>query len=60
MDIVAVLAMRNEKAYLDNALQHLIDNGIRYAILDNESDDGSADILNQDRFRPSILGSRSS
>lgn len=50
MDIVAVLAMRNERPYLANALQHLIDNGIRYAILDNESDDGSAEILNQERF----------
>ena len=51
MDIVAVLAMRNERAYLANALQHLIDNGIRYAILDNDSDDGSAEILKEDRFR---------
>jgi len=58
MDIVAVLAMRNEKAYLANALQHLIDNGIRYAILDNESDDGSADILKEPRFRTNLVDYR--
>lgn len=51
MDIVAVLAMRNERACLANALQHLIDNGIRYAVLDNDSDDGSTDIRKEDRFR---------
>jgi glycosyltransferase involved in cell wall biosynthesis len=55
MDIVAVLAMRNERAYLANALQHLIDNGIRYAILDNESDDGSTDILAEARFRQHLV-----
>lgn len=55
MNIVAVLAMRNERAYLANALQYLVDNGICYAILDNDSDDGSADILNQDRFRRHLV-----
>lgn len=58
LDIVAVLAMRNEKAFLPYALQHLIDNGIRYAILDNESDDGSADILKEDRFRRNLVDYR--
>lgn len=55
MDIVAVLAIRNEKTYLANALQHLIDNGIRYAILDNESDDGGTEILKEPRFKQNLV-----
>ncbi|WP_296639671.1 glycosyltransferase family 2 protein [Roseinatronobacter sp.] len=55
MNIVAVLAIRNEKTFLANALQHLIDNGIRYAILDNESDDGGTDILREPRFKQNLV-----
>jgi hypothetical protein len=50
--IVAVLAFRNEGAYLANALRHLASNGIHFALIDNESNDNSRDIAFSAEFAP--------
>ena len=50
--IVAVLAIRNEQAYLANCLKQLIRDDIKFAIVDNGSTDATAAILHEDRFAP--------
>ena len=55
MDIVAIIACRNEEAYLANCLRHLVDNGIPFAVIDNESSDGTADILRRPDLRRSLV-----
>lgn len=44
MKIVAVLAFRNEEAYLPRVLHHLVDCGIDLALIDHGSTDASASI----------------
>ena len=44
MHITAILAIRNEEAYLGNCLRHLVCNGIDFVIIDNGSSDTSAEI----------------
>jgi glycosyltransferase involved in cell wall biosynthesis len=50
--IVAVLAIRNEQAYLANCLKQLTSDDIKFAIVDNGSTDATAAILHEDRFAP--------
>jgi glycosyltransferase involved in cell wall biosynthesis len=44
MKIVALLAVRNEEAYLSNCLRHLIGQGIEVCVIDNDSSDASRGI----------------
>jgi glycosyltransferase involved in cell wall biosynthesis len=48
--VTAVLAFRNERQYLANSLRHLVRNDIRFALIDNESNDGSRDIALRSEF----------
>jgi hypothetical protein len=50
MIVTAVLAIRNEEAYLANCLRHLVRNGINFAIIDNGSSDASAEIYRRREF----------
>ena len=56
MRITAFMTIRNERPYLRNCLSHLIANGIDYYIVDNESDDGTLDILKEPRFARHLVG----
>ena len=58
MRVVAVLAMRNERPYLGNCLSHLIENGIEFAVVDNGSGDGSAELLHDPKYAPHLAGYR--
>lgn len=49
MRIVALLGIRNEEAYLARCLQHLFEQGIETCVIDNQSFDGSREIV--ERFR---------
>jgi glycosyltransferase involved in cell wall biosynthesis len=52
---VAVLAIRNEEAYLANCLRHLVRNGIDFVIIDNGSSDTSADIYRRREFAANLV-----
>ena len=58
MRVVAVLAVRNERPYLSNCLSHLVENGIDFAIVDNDSVDGCAELIHDRRFAPHLAGYR--
>lgn len=55
MVVTAVLAIRNEEAYLANCLRHLIHNGVRFAIIDNGSTDASAEIYRDPEFAANLV-----
>jgi hypothetical protein len=55
MDVAAVLCVRDDAPYLANCLTHLIGEGIDYAVIDNDSRDGTRAILAQPRFRAHLL-----
>ena len=55
MIATAILAIRNEEAYLANCLRHLVRNGIRFAIIDNGSTDSSAAIYGRREFAASLV-----
>jgi glycosyltransferase involved in cell wall biosynthesis len=44
MEIVALIAARNEAAYIARCLEHLHRNGIAFCLIDNESTDATVDI----------------
>jgi len=55
LNVCAILAIRNEEAYLLRCLTHLVDQGVQVYVIDNESTDGSQHIL--DTFaHPLFLG----
>jgi len=56
--VTAILAVRNERAYLGNCLGHLIENGLDYIVIDNGSTDGAAELLRQPRFAGSLVDYR--
>lgn len=56
LNVVAVLACRNEADYLPTCLHHLIANGLKFAVVDHGSTDGSLDIVHSDAFRPHLAG----
>jgi len=58
MTVTAVLAIRNEAAYLANSLRHLVRNGIDFVILDNGSADGSRDIYRRPEFAANLVDVR--
>jgi glycosyltransferase involved in cell wall biosynthesis len=53
--VTAVLAIRNEAAYLANALRHLVRNGVAFVIIDNGSSDGSAEIYRRREFAANLI-----
>ena len=55
MIVTAVLAIRDEAAYLANSLRHLVRNGINFVVLDNGSSDGSADIYRRREFAANLI-----
>ncbi|HVA17271.1 MAG TPA: glycosyltransferase family 2 protein [Candidatus Dormibacteraeota bacterium] len=56
MQIVAIIAARNEEAYIANSLRYLIANGIYFAILDNGSTDSTMAIATGAEFHSSSVG----
>lgn len=56
MKIVAVMSCRNEAAYLPTCLHHLVNQGIHFAVVDNDSTDGSMDIVHSAEFRSHFVG----
>src|SRR5262245_12900327 len=58
MRTVAILAVRNERPYLGNCLRHLIDNGLDYVVVDNDSSDGTVELLRQEPFARHLAGYR--
>jgi len=58
MRIIAVLAVRNELPYLRNNLRNLIANGIEFAIIDNDSSDGTETLARSDPFAKSLVAYR--
>jgi glycosyltransferase involved in cell wall biosynthesis len=54
MLVTAVLAIRNEEAYLANCLRHLGRNGIDFVIIDNGSSDTSAEIYRRSEFAANL------
>jgi glycosyltransferase involved in cell wall biosynthesis len=58
MRIVAILAIRNERAYLSNCLSHLVANGIAFAVVDNDSTDGSTELVHDQKFAHHLAGYR--
>ena len=57
--VVAILAIRYERPYLANCLDYLIADGLDYFIIDNESDDGTAELLREPRFAAHLVGYQS-
>src|SRR5438094_945691 len=56
--VVAALVVRNERPFLGNCLRHLIENGIDYVIVDNESTDETMELLQQSYFAKHLIGHR--
>ena len=55
MNITAVLAIRNEEAYLANCLRDLISNGLDFVVIDNDSTDSSAQIYGRREFAAHLV-----
>lgn len=51
------MVIRNEMPYLHNCLRHLIDNGLDYYVIDNESTDETAGLLASPQFSAHLTGS---
>lgn len=56
MKIVAVMACRNEEAYLATCLYHLVTQGVHFAVVDNDSTGASMDIIQSAEFRSHLVG----
>ena len=57
MKVTAVLAIRNEEAYLANCLRDLISNGLDFVVIDNDLTDSSAEIYGAENLRRTWFGS---
>lgn len=55
MKITAVLAIRNEEAYLANCLRHLVRNGVNFAVIDHGSSDSSPEIYRRAEFATNLV-----
>jgi glycosyltransferase involved in cell wall biosynthesis len=55
VNTIAIIACRNEEAYLGNCLTHLVENGVKFAIIDNDSQDRTSEILALPQFRSSLV-----
>jgi len=56
LSIVAVIAVRNEAAYIANCLRHFISGGIQCYVLDNESEDETRAICRRPEFASGLIG----
>jgi len=56
--VIAAMVVRNERPYMGNCLRHLIENGIDYVIVDNESTDGLTELLQQPYFAKHLVSYR--
>jgi glycosyltransferase involved in cell wall biosynthesis len=56
MKITAILAIRNEEAYLANCLRHLVQNDVDFVIIDNGSSDSSSEIYRRLEFAANLIG----
>lgn len=45
MNVVAILAVRNEELYIGRCCRHLADQGVRFAVIDNDSTDATREIV---------------
>ena len=55
MEIVAIVAFRNEEACLGNCLLHLVRNGVRIAAIDNASTDTSTSVLHHPEIERHVI-----
>lgn len=55
MQVTAVLAIRNEEAYLANCLRHLVRNGVSIVIVDNDSTDDGLAICRRREFAAHLV-----
>jgi glycosyltransferase involved in cell wall biosynthesis len=55
MQITAILAIRNEEAYIANCLRHLVQNAIDFVIIDNGSSDASSEIYRRTEFAANLV-----
>jgi glycosyltransferase involved in cell wall biosynthesis len=55
MVVTAVLAIRNEEAYLANCLRQLVRDGISFVIIDNGSADSSPEICRRREFSANLV-----
>lgn len=55
MDVAAILAIRNDGPYVANCLTYLKEEGIFYAVIDNDSTDDVAATVRQLRFRSHLV-----
>jgi glycosyltransferase involved in cell wall biosynthesis len=53
--ITAILNVRNESPYIANCLNHLVENGLDFIVIDNDSNDGTDQIVESEVFRPHLL-----
>lgn len=56
--IVAVVATRNEEAYIRNCLRNLIEEGLYVAVIDNGSEDATLDIVRDPEFAEHLVALR--
>ncbi len=54
-DVTAIVAVRNEDAYLANCLRHLAAEGVAFAILDNDSTDATPSIYRSPEFASGLV-----
>lgn len=55
MKVTAIIAIRNEEAYIANCLRHLVRNGVDFVIVDNDSTDSSLDICRRREFANNLV-----
>ncbi len=55
-NIIAILAVRNERPYLQACITHLLNNGVQVFVLDNGSTDGSLEVLKDQESCPGFRG----
>ena len=54
-DVTAVVAVRNEEAYLANCLRHLVRNGVAFAIIDHDSSDATPSVYRRAEFAANLV-----
>jgi glycosyltransferase involved in cell wall biosynthesis len=54
-DVIAVLGVRNESMVLPHTLRRLISERIPFVVLDNESSDGTRELVLSEEFRPWLM-----
>lgn len=55
IDIIAIIACRDEDTRIGNCLAYLQENGIRFAVIDDGSSDETREIIHRSEFRRSLV-----